>query len=479
MNWDTISSYGEERPEKVADREAKRQLARKRAFIRWNLVFSDPATGRQIYHLQYKRFSYCDYPKSIEARKLVSVFIKPTSLSIQIVQKERATTRIIFSFKKGKLGVFRILGKAIKRVSPLNLISSMNNPSLQGVRFNESKPEEHVGWIRNEKRLIKLFAKLARANKVKLPDLSKYITLIDVVVATYYPVHRELTDYGISVNLPEFTHSVVAPHLRQPTFKAFLKSLAGYDSKALTKMVLADKVMTGDVARRWAILNILKGLIPLDYQYRVMQSQWLPTFRPTEPRADIRRFLKHYSAQTIIQWICLSQAHGNRYFADMVSMFKTIREIKPDYVAPKSTKIEEVHDELAREQRKMQRVDRPIKQPKELLDLKMEGSKLSGYTLVLPKTTHELMNWGDQMSNCIGGYVNQIERGYSWILGCEKNGRIHYGIELSPNEYEPLARVRQFKGVRNVDAPEEMKNALVEILVAKSPVRAEPALLTV
>lgn len=59
----------------------------------------------------------------------------------------------------------------------------------------------------------------------------------------------------------------------------------------------------------------------------------------------------------------------------------------------------------------------------------------------MPKTSHELMQWGQDLGNCIGGYVGYFSRGHSLLLGLVSHkGECLAAAELCANEakYMPV-----------------------------------------
>lgn len=68
------------------------------------------------------------------------------------------------------------------------------------------------------------------------------------------------------------------------------------------------------------------------------------------------------------------------------------------------------------------------------------------WELRVPKSAVELVLWGKEMDNCIGGYTNAINRGDSLILGVFEGCAVKYGIEISPD-----MTLKQFYGHGNRD----------------------------
>jgi hypothetical protein len=84
--------------------------------------------------------------------------------------------------------------------------------------------------------------------------------------------------------------------------------------------------------------------------------------------------------------------------------------------------------------------------------------------IIIPKTVHQLIEWGMKMQNCIGGYCSNIENGSSIILGItDLNGGILYGIDIEPD----LKVLNQFRGKYNQEAPQELQTRICDFLIEK------------
>lgn len=75
------------------------------------------------------------------------------------------------------------------------------------------------------------------------------------------------------------------------------------------------------------------------------------------------------------------------------------------------------------------------------------------FEIVLPKTAHELVEWGSKMSNCVASYASRVRDRECIIVGIFREGTIQYCLEIRG------AEVIQFRARRN-NAPdrEDEKN---------------------
>lgn len=91
----------------------------------------------------------------------------------------------------------------------------------------------------------------------------------------------------------------------------------------------------------------------------------------------------------------------------------------------------DLHDYITKEYRKLQHADFELKFNEEVQ--KIDGVSLEGgLYLELPKTNHTLIDWGQKMNNCIGGYGRNVNNsdGKQWVLGVYKDGKLTYNIEV-------------------------------------------------
>jgi len=80
------------------------------------------------------------------------------------------------------------------------------------------------------------------------------------------------------------------------------------------------------------------------------------------------------------------------------------------------------------------------------------------FTLVVPKTSADLIDWGDILQHCVGNYVDAVIEGATSILGVYKDKNVLYTIEIRNQ------RCLQFFGVKNSKAPDKIVKAVLEKL---------------
>lgn len=132
-------------------------------------------------------------------------------------------------------------------------------------------------------------------------------------------------------------------------------------------------------------------------------------------------------------------------------------------VIPNNLKgLDEIHDYVSIEFRKLSSADFDLEfkdEVKAIDGVVLEG----GLRLVIPKTSFQLVAWGQKMSNCIGGYGRQVNssKGKQWLLGVYKNDMLTYNIEIEGKD------IRQFWGARNSSADPKDKVTVLKFLAEK------------
>jgi hypothetical protein len=108
----------------------------------------------------------------------------------------------------------------------------------------------------------------------------------------------------------------------------------------------------------------------------------------------------------------------------------------------------EVHDLLAMQARRAVKPNQMIPQKGKIIKA-LDGVEVAGYTIISAKDTDTLEIWGNQMSNCIGGYEYQALNGTSLLFGVYGGGVLVGNMEVRKGGY-----VVQLVGKYNARFPE-------------------------
>ncbi len=201
-----------------------------------------------------------------------------------------------------------------------------------------------------------------------------------------------------------------------------------------------------------------------DYKQRVLREPLELNFRdpqgPDEagrpavgsPRSwkAVKTLMAAYPEAT--RWKLLQEAERDSYhFTDLVRMWCELIEDDANYPAPvKPGTVVKLHDRIGVDHRALLRRRRaaelqrelPVPEEFEAIDGKQLDHNL---TLVLPKIERNLVEWGDELSHCVGSYGSSVIAGRSLILGVLHNGVIKYTLEINPRSWS----INQFYGKRN------------------------------
>lgn len=147
----------------------------------------------------------------------------------------------------------------------------------------------------------------------------------------------------------------------------------------------------------------------------------------------------------------LTQDLTAAWIPDIIDTIRQLQQIPDAAEIPRVRTWRELHDEIAPVHRtyaqyQKNREIEPIKVAKKLDQLQIDN-----LTLKHAKDTDELLNWGREMSHCIGGYGSAAVAGRSALFG------LYEGEQLVANlEIDPRGDVRQFYGRFNATPPDKI-----------------------
>ena len=90
------------------------------------------------------------------------------------------------------------------------------------------------------------------------------------------------------------------------------------------------------------------------------------------------------------------------------------------------------------------------------------------FKFIIPKSSEDLMDWGSEMHNCIGGYAYRVKQGNIKIIGVYKNSKLTYNISINGKN------INQFYGFSNSEPPEEDKLKVLKFLKEKNIINESP-----
>lgn len=242
----------------------------------------------------------------------------------------------------------------------------------------------------------------------------------------------------------------MAPALRQRNLADFTRVAFGATRyrKDLVKAIASAKTLNG----AW-LAHELKTTFPLDWliplvgvsHHRVGEMRSIKSFMRALPLANAKRLLAGLGDADLAAFAV----------SDTLRSWSQITQLNPAYTVGdyRFASWREAHDHLARELGKVEREERTIPQTK--LAKNLDGKSLDGLTLVSPKTTWQLIDWGRDMHNCIGGYDRAAEAGSSVLFAVMRGDDMIGNMELTPQ-----GSIRQLVGDHNRPLPEDAQLAI-------------------
>jgi hypothetical protein len=155
----------------------------------------------------------------------------------------------------------------------------------------------------------------------------------------------------------------------------------------------------------------------------------------------------HDLQDTLIQWY----SYGHKI--QLPTNLKTLREL---------------HDYISKEVNKLKHADFPLTFANRPEFLSIDGvdttvlsadKKHRHLKIIVPKTNHELIDWGQKLSNCIGTYGDRVNSSKDqFLLGVEEFGKLKYAIEIN------RGYINQFHGHGN-SRPDMTDKEVIESII--------------
>lgn len=234
----------------------------------------------------------------------------------------------------------------------------------------------------------------------------------------------------------------ITPKLNRPDAQAFVRDLFGSKyRKDLAREIgeLATWTNPQIASRLTSLAFGLSRKVPIDWLVDYLKSEgarsdvrngammWaltpkqIPHLFRSADQMQIRRALRNSTGQITN----LFDAHRS---------LKQIQSRKPDYsLADVQFKdFQELHDVLARDFRKVDVMEQEIQYTGKAA--KLPGT-YSDFSIEAPATTHTLVDWGQEMNNCIGSYGSAAIRGSSLLYAVrDREGKMLGNMELRPKD---------------------------------------------
>lgn len=224
--------------------------------------------------------------------------------------------------------------------------------------------------------------------------------------------------------------------------------------------------------------SIVKDLLPLDYIHQVMEGAknlavdnmhlgyragylQRDQHRPQEIGGtvirglhSVRDFLNRYDHKKMVK--LLTTANGYNELRDTADQYETHPEKIPLLLDFKDLK--EVHDYVSREFGKIKEPKIDFEYPDHVK--KIDGLEVEGLRIELAKHSHILIDWGQEMHNCIGGYAKRVAQKECILLGLYEGSKIKYNIEVKSDG------VKQFVAEHNRNITGKIREEVTALIIA-------------
>lgn len=190
----------------------------------------------------------------------------------------------------------------------------------------------------------------------------------------------------------------------------------------------------------------LRGLVPIEYlydiydtcdQYGAVEQDLSERLHPMDARHEIvayRKLLKNYTPRRILKFI-----KEGKFWMHLKDTTRQWIEHADKIILPEKPKsFKELHDEVSRQYRLVKTAYQKIKKTKFMEHL--DGKEVDDFRIKVAESNHELIEWGEQMHNCIASYANRKD---CILLGIFKENTLIYNIEIKNG------KIKQFYGKRN------------------------------
>lgn len=196
------------------------------------------------------------------------------------------------------------------------------------------------------------------------------------------------------------------------------------------------------VHKGWDINHIHKlaksnlGMFALSYTYEVIYF-----------------FMSQYTQATATRGLI---AHPPIYARDTKYLYDLCKARGVEYTLPKKMNLNAIHDELVALYQKISHQDFDLPDR-----FRLDGVQIGPMKLISPKTNHTLIDWGEQLSICVGSYGTHVINDVCNVYGVEVDGSLAYCVNLGPSNRPAIV---EFKQRFNALPPEEHRELLKEWL---------------
>lgn len=406
------------------------------------------------------RGGWGNHPKVVDTGTWTHIFLDSDRIAIAYADQVRGLTkngksfsritnrgRVVFTWQKGPLRVFST-GIANRKRQVRDITAGlpqgvMNNRVTMDRNLTPHLLERYSGGdFEFPIRPVKFGSAVTSSNQHLWQRIA-------------YPVLREAPHWDAVTGMSQA--------LRQNNVQDFTRVAFGNTRyrKDLVKAIAGAPNLNGV----W-LAHELKTTFPIDWLIPVVRADIPTSGAEIRKIKSFMRWLPEYAGKRLLhEWGNDDRPRmgGWGYLEeDTLKSWAAILKEKPNYNlgAYRVTNWRDLHDHLARELTKIGREDREITPTK--LAKKLDGKSADGIRLVHPKTTHELIDWGRDMHNCIGGYDREAMSGRSVLFAVMRGDEMIGNMELTPK-----GSIRQLVGDYNRPLDARVRNTVMSLVAGK------------
>ncbi len=240
--------------------------------------------------------------------------------------------------------------------------------------------------------------------------------------------------------------AMITSLVQDPNYRlTLLKTFDEYKAKFVRNNYLPNTV--SQVRSFDMVVNDLKN-----YEFPEESMDWLKSLHPTD--ASMYHAMVRMSTEAVKDWDTkknmLVETGEKRInlgsvmwlTRDSHRMYKDIIQALPGYDLRYDGNMKQTHDRLTRDYNRIQQAPRTIPYSED--ERTYLTASYGGYDFVLPELTTELVECGQALDICVGGYGNEVAEKRTLIVFVKKEDKYAACIEITPN-----GNMSQAKGYGN------------------------------
>ena len=345
-----------------------------------------------------KRYSFKVCKREVE--EVVRVFERDNKLSIHLISRHpwdneqnklKSRVQVVLAVKDNKLYMYHTSGKTMIRAITVDRLSGLFN-TIHKILLSQGGENKTVGMgsIGALKKIIAdfLYSRIEWYPKIstrKLKTIDIVLIGCSKIIADRY-IHEGKISYPIGAVQSIIRHSDT---LSQMSNKIFGFSSAWANTECVN--ILDGKFPLGIIFKGILPVDKIKGICNQATSSSSMDSVF--GMYGVMQRADIRRFIKMFHADTVYKWYTKStndrfyKNDAEAYLGDTVRMWNIIPEEYREL--PSTNNLKRIHDLISMTHRKMSQKDYNLKISNKAL--KVDDMVVNGRKLVVPKTNYQLI----------------------------------------------------------------------------------------